>query len=118
MFPRSWRLTRQRDVQRVYRQGQGAASRFLFVRTLPNRLNQPRLAVIIGKKVAKKAVVRNRLKRLVRQAIQELMADPQLTSRLVGKDWIITIHREPTPPYQLAAMKAEVVTCFERLPLS
>jgi ribonuclease P protein component len=115
MFPRAWRLTRQRDVQKVYRLGASAASSFLFVRALPNRVQQPRITVVIGKKISKKAVVRNRIKRLVRQAVQELKAEqlPVLSKNL---DIVLTVHRDPQLPYSLERIKPEVATCLSRLP--
>lgn len=115
MFPRAWRLTRQRDVQRVYRLGRSAASAFLFIRCLPNRLNHPRLTVVVSKKIAKKAVIRNRLKRLVRQSVQELLPDPLVTVKLQNFDSVLTIHRDPQPPYELEGVKAEVAKCIARL---
>ncbi len=116
MFARTWRLTRKRDLDRVYKQGQGAATRSLFIRVLPNRFDHPRLTVVIGKKIAKKAVVRNRLKRLVRQALSELMQEGTVGNRLQKVDAIIVIHKDPQPPYELATIKAEAQQCLTRLP--
>lgn len=116
MFPRDQRLTRQKDVQRVYKHGISAGSRWLFIRSLQNKLNTPRMTVIIGKKVAKRAVDRNRLKRLVRQSLLELSGDASIAQRLTSRDLIITIHRAPEAPATLTAMKEEVQRCFARLP--
>lgn len=116
MFSRSLRLTRPKDVQKVYRQGSSAATRFLFVRCLATKRPQPRFAVVVSKKIAKRAVVRNRLKRLVRQAMQELLLDPTFAARLTSVDCVVTVHRDPEPPYTLERMKPEVARCFERLP--
>lgn len=115
MFARQQRLTKKRDVQRIYKSGASSASRWLFVRCLPNRLPDSRFTVVIGKKVAKRAVDRNRLKRLVRQAVAELIHDGQI---LAGKhvDAVLTIHKTPDQPFQLAAAKQEVQKCFDRLP--
>jgi ribonuclease P protein component len=116
MFPREQRLTKQRDIQKVYKLGKSAASSTLFICSLGNRLHRTRLAVVIGKKVAKKAVIRNRLKRLVRQSIQELLADQTYSAKVAHSDVILTIHRDPGLPYTLERLKPEVQQCFERLP--
>lgn len=116
MFPREWRLTRQRDLDKIYRLGQKTAGNFLLIRALPNRLNHPRLAVVIGRKINKKAVVRNRLKRLVRQAVRELTNNGALPTPKWGRDGIITIHHDPQPPYSLDRIKSEVEQCFAKLP--
>src|SRR5687768_16237881 len=113
MFPREWRLTKKRDLQRVYQKGNRGSTRFLLIRLLENRLAHPRIAVIIGKKVAKRAVIRNRLKRLIRQAIRELIEE-NVATRLQSADAIVTIHHDPGAPYELAAVKAEVVQCLSK----
>lgn len=115
MFRQNQRLTRKRDLDRIYKQGQSAGSRLLFVRTIPNRSPYPRFGVVIGKKVAKKAVVRNRLKRLVRQAITELYLGPT-GQPLPRRDYLITIHRIIEPLPTLEQVKQEVTTCFAKLP--
>lgn len=116
MFPRHQRLTRKRDVQRVYKSSTSAASRWLFVRSVPNRLQQPRITVVIGKKVAKKAVERNRLKRLVRQSLQNMVQNPEFAPRLIGKDVVVTLHKTPDQPYTLDTVQPEVERCFAKLP--
>lgn len=116
MFPQAWRLTRKRDLDRVYKQGQSAATKSLFIRALPNRLDHPRLTVVIGKKIAKKAVIRNRLKRLIRQSLQELFSEGQEAAKLKRADVVVVMHKDPQPPYELATMKAEVRQCLTRLP--
>lgn len=114
MFPRHQRLTRQRDVQRVYRGGASAASRWLFVRMLPNRYPHPRITVVIGKKVAKKAVERNRLKRLVRESLQHMVDNPKFSGQLQGKDIVVTLHKTPDQPYTLDTVQPEVERCFAK----
>ncbi len=116
MLARSFRLYKKRDIQKVYKSTLTNGTRFFYVRALVNRTNQPRLAVVIGKKVAKKAVVRNRLRRLVHQAFQELMTDPNFLSKVSKYDLLLTIHHDPDPPYSLERIKSETVTCFAKLP--
>jgi ribonuclease P protein component len=101
-------------VQRVYKGGASAANRWLFVRTLPNRYPHPRITVVIGKKVAKKAVDRNRLKRLVRQALQVMLEKPITAHQLIGKDIVVTLHKTPDQPYTLDTVQAEVERCFAK----
>ena len=92
------RLTRSSDFQRVYRQGSSTASRFLVVHYFaqPAR-GEPRLGLSVSKKLGG-AVVRNRVKRLLRETFREcaarlpanydyvLIARPQLTELLDGPD--------------------------------
>jgi ribonuclease P protein component len=65
------RLSRSSDFQRIYRQGSSTASRFLVVYTFKRHDaadgEGPRLGLSVSKKLGG-AVVRNRVKRLLREA--------------------------------------------------
>ena len=67
------RLSRSSDFQRIYRQGSSTASRFLvlysFKRPSEAGVEGPRLGLSVSKKLGG-AVVRNRVKRLLREAFQ------------------------------------------------
>jgi ribonuclease P protein component len=65
------RLSRSSDFQRIYRQGSSTASRFLVLYSFrrPDEMSAdgPRLGLSVSKKMGG-AVVRNRVKRLLREA--------------------------------------------------
>jgi len=94
------RLSRSSDFQRVYRQGSSTASRFLVLHYFKQPAETatettPRLGLSVSKKLGG-AVVRNRVKRLLREAFQRyeprlardydyvLIARPQLTDLIDG----------------------------------
>ena len=81
MAPKRSRLSRSSDFQRIYRQGSSTASRFLvlysFKRPAESGGDGPRLGLSVSKKLGG-AVVRNRVKRLLREAFaasQEHLAE-------------------------------------------
>lgn len=66
-FPRRARLTGQRAFASVFTQPIKSSDRYFTVLARPNHLTYPRLGLAISRKVAKSAVVRNRIKRIVRE---------------------------------------------------
>ncbi len=83
---RRHRLSRSRDFEAVYRQGRSTSSRFLvlywFERNSPSSDDSPRLGIAVPKKVGG-AVVRNRLKRQLRETWRGQAA------LLAGKDYVL-----------------------------
>jgi ribonuclease P protein component len=80
MAPKRSRLSRSSDFQRIYRQGSSTASRFLVLYSFRRPVESgegPRLGLSVSKKLGG-AVVRNRVKRLLREAVaasQEHLAE-------------------------------------------
>lgn len=68
-FPKSARLLRRREFDRVFKTGRLAKDGDLVIHMLPNDRAQSRIGIVIGKKV-KRAVDRNRIKRWVREAFR------------------------------------------------
>lgn len=69
------RLSRSRDFDTVYRRGQSVSSRYLVLHWFPREDDPddaPRLGLAVPRAVGA-AVVRNRVKRLLREAWKELL---------------------------------------------
>ncbi|NLE75304.1 MAG: ribonuclease P protein component [Chloroflexi bacterium] len=66
-LPRDARLHLQRQYQRMRQEGRTWADRYLVLSAAPNGLPHARLGFVVGKRVGG-AVVRNRVRRLMREA--------------------------------------------------
>jgi ribonuclease P protein component len=84
---RAFRLTRTTDFKRVRRQGKSYAHSLIVLIVLPNELNRARVGVAAGRSVGN-AVMRNRVKRLMRSAVSSLL--PNITP---GHDIVLVARR-------------------------
>jgi len=66
-FPRREKLSLKRDFDRVFAEGRSTADDNIVVYVLQTQLGHPRLGLAVGKGIGK-AVARNRVKRLIREA--------------------------------------------------
>jgi ribonuclease P protein component len=92
-FPKKKRLASNRQFKAVLDHGRRVGNRLLILYMAPNRCGHPRLGVSVGKSSGN-AVVRNRLKRLLREAFRQnqdripqefdyvLMISPPLSRKL------------------------------------
>jgi ribonuclease P protein component len=69
------RLTKRRDFAAVYRKGRALAHPLVVLRLLPNQLPYSRYGFAVSKTVGK-AVVRNQVRRRLREGIRTLLVQP------------------------------------------
>lgn len=70
MLPARNRLTKKKDFENIKESGNSFFSALFRIRILPNKLKSSRFAIVISNKVSKKATVRNRLKRQLREILR------------------------------------------------
>ena len=63
MLPKSNRLRKKKDFDRVFKKGKRISENFLIFQFVGNDLDCNRFGFVISKKVSKKATIRNSLKR-------------------------------------------------------
>lgn len=74
---KTFRLKNTQDFSRVFKEGKSFANRFLVIYHAPNRMDHYRVGFSVSKKVGN-AVVRNKVKRLLREAFRLELADTAL----------------------------------------
>ena len=68
MLPKEHRLKKEKDFERVLKKGKSKKGDFLILRVVKNNLKTIRIGVVVSRKVSKKAVLRNKTKRKLREA--------------------------------------------------
>ena len=74
-LPKHLRLRLRRDFDAVFKNGRSHNDQFLVLRTLPNNLDHNRYGFVTSKKLGK-AVVRNRVRRRLREIVRQTPAAP------------------------------------------
>ena len=69
-YPRWMRLVRQKDFERAYRQGNRARAGVLVVVAVANGTDRTRLGLSVGRRIHRRAVARNRVRRVFREAFR------------------------------------------------
>ncbi|MDH5517026.1 MAG: ribonuclease P protein component [Gammaproteobacteria bacterium] len=82
-FPKCAKLLKPAEFKRVFNAAKKVSDRHLTVFYSANDLNQPRLGLAISKKVSKRAVDRNRIKRLARETFRLQQPDLQYSDCIV-----------------------------------
>lgn len=117
MLSRKNRISLDRDFKRIFRVGKKASGSFFFIKTLKNNLNYPRISIVIGKNIAKKAVKRNKIRRLLNRIIEKKL--PRLDK---NSDIVVIFQKNPfilekTKKELESLLEEEVKKAFVRLKL-
>jgi ribonuclease P protein component len=101
MLARARRLRHERDILRVYKKGRYGNAADLQAKVLATGGPTTRVAIVVSKKISKKATVRNRIRRRLAAAVSELW-----NQLLPGYDIVVTVRSDISEavdlPQQLA----------------
>jgi len=109
MLARTYRLRKNSDFQRLYKSGKRFATPSLVLYYAPSKLDYSQFAMVVSKKVSKKAVTRNTLRRRVSALVEENFSSittPTKAIILIRRDFSAT-----TP----ADLKKEVQTLLAKV---
>jgi len=76
MLKKENRLTKKKDFERAYKEGRGIKKDSLFLKIIENDQPFTRIGIVISKKVSKKAVIRNKIKRRIREIVRKMNLIP------------------------------------------
>lgn len=71
MLARLYRLKKRNDFSRLLENGKTKTTKFLSIKFIDNNQETSRFGFLAGKKVFKKASLRNKIKRRLREALKE-----------------------------------------------
>lgn len=109
MLPLKNRLKNKKDFDEVFKKGKGAEGFFLFLKTKNNGLNESRFGFIVSRKVSKKAVIRNKIKRKLRAA-----TGSRTDFIKKGLDVVVFV-KKGGDKKELLEMEKELVFLFEKI---
>jgi len=105
---RALRLRKSSEFQRVRQQGRSITSRLLILAWASNDVAQLRIGFVVSKRISKRAVDRNYLKRLLGEAVRPLL--PELTP---GWDIVISA-RQGTLTADLHILEQDIPALLRR----
>lgn len=78
MLSKRYRLTAEKDFAKLFAKGRAFHGRGVTVKAMRSREEGPRIGFVVSTKVAKRAVVRNQIKRRMREIVRKRL--PKLLS--------------------------------------
>ena len=73
MLPKINKLKKEKDFEKLFKKGKSFKNGFLILKIVQNNLEESRFGFIVSQKVSKKAVLRNKVKRRLRDIVQQNM---------------------------------------------
>lgn len=95
---KQYRIKKERDISQVFKQGKSYANRHFIIYRLPKEQLHFRLGISVSKKLGN-AVVRNKVKRYIREVFKQLEDD------ILNEYDIMVIARKGVEQYEFMSFK-------------
>jgi len=89
MLPKPHRLKKENDFKKTLKKGKACKEGFLFLKRIKNNLEASRFGFVVSVSVSKKATVRNKIKRKLREITRK-----KLSKIKEGNDVVIIVQPE------------------------
>jgi len=70
VLAKKYRIKKRRDFENVFQNGYSEKGKWMIIKAQKNKLNLSRFGFIVSNKIAKKAVIRNKIRRRLSEAIR------------------------------------------------
>ncbi len=107
MLPKKNRLHAKKDFDNIFKNGRAVKGRFLLIKTF-NTAQDPRIGFIVPARVAKKAVTRNRIKRILADAAYQALS-------VVKKDMVVLLLKTPNRKEEKQSLAEELKTLINKI---
>jgi ribonuclease P protein component len=88
MLSRTNRLKKKKDLERVFKKGQIIKEGFLVLKLIKNHLEISRFGLVVSQKISKRAAIRNKIKRRLREIIKRKLVKTK-------KGWDVVLVARP-----------------------
>ena len=103
MLPRKYKLKKDNDFKKVFKQGKNYQGDFIKIKVLKNDLEFSRFGLIVGLKISKKAIERNRIRRRLEEIVRL-----KLKQIKPGFDIVVLVNQEITEKNYQAIEKTSI----------
>ena len=103
---KSYTLRKKKEFEELFKKGKRVASRFFATFFLAKE--EKKIGIIVSKKVAKKAVIRNRVRRRIREIYR-------LNKEDMPQGWIMVIARKQTAEADFPNLKGAFLSLSKRI---
>jgi len=110
-LPKTNRLKKKKDVNLVLKTGKTERGKFLIFKFLETNFDKSRFAFLVSKKISKKAVLRNKIKRRMSEIVREEMK--KISKRIDG----VFIALSGIEKQSFQNIKEEIKRIFQKLKL-